>query len=78
MKSWSRLILNALISGVAISTFGLPPYRSSFASTSPKDRLTDNLPGYIRTGPLPPYEVGDSTYKPVEFFVESGIFREYT
>lgn len=48
MKSWSFVILNDFISGVAITTFGFPPYRGSFASTSPNVRHTDNLPGRTR------------------------------
>ena len=51
MKSWSFLILKALISGVAIKTLGLPPKSSNFASTSPKDLETDSLPGKILSGP---------------------------
>ena len=51
MKSCSLFILKALISGVAIKTFGFPPNFSIFASTSPNDLLTDNRPGNMRAGP---------------------------
>jgi hypothetical protein len=34
-KSCSANILNALISGSAITTFGFPPYFTNFASASP-------------------------------------------
>jgi len=51
-KSWSGDILKDLISGSAITTFGLPPNYSSFASISPNVRETDNLPGRTLSGPI--------------------------
>ena len=51
MKSWSLVILNDLISGVAITTFGLPPNFANLASASPKVLDTDNLPGKTLNGP---------------------------
>lgn len=51
IKSCSLVILNYLISGSAMTTFGLPPNYSNFASISPNVRHTDNLPGFTLTGP---------------------------
>jgi len=39
------------MSGSALTTFGLPPLNSNFASGSPKVLQTDNLPGNTRIGP---------------------------
>ncbi len=50
-KSCSEVILNCLISGVAITTLGLPPNFYNLASISPKVRDTDNLPGRTLIGP---------------------------
>ena len=51
-KSWSDDILKDLISGSAITTFGLQPNYSNFASISPNVRDTDNLPGKTLNGPM--------------------------
>lgn len=51
MKSCSPVILNWLISGVGITTFGLPPYFESLASASPNVLDTDSLPGRTLKGP---------------------------
>jgi hypothetical protein len=45
MKSKLFLILKAVISGSAITTFGLPSSFSNLASMSPKVLLTESLPG---------------------------------
>ncbi len=45
MKSCSSVILNDLISGVAMTTLGLPPRFVIFASMSPKVLQTESLPG---------------------------------
>jgi hypothetical protein len=50
-KSCSLEILNCLISGVAITTLGLPPNLSSLASASPNVLDTDSLPGSTLRGP---------------------------
>jgi hypothetical protein len=39
------------MSGSALTTFGLPPRNSSFASGSPNVLQTDSLPGKTRIGP---------------------------
>lgn len=39
------------MSGVAITTFGLPPYLESFASMSPRARETERRPGSTLIGP---------------------------
>lgn len=51
IKSCSLVILNDLISGVAMTTLGLPPYLAIFASASPKVLETDSLPGNTLSGP---------------------------
>lgn len=51
MKSHVESILNSVISGSAITTFGFPPNFESFASTSPKVHETDSLPGNTHKGP---------------------------
>ena len=43
--------MNALISGSATITLGLPPNLVLLASMSPKVRDTDNLPGKTLNGP---------------------------
>jgi len=50
-KSISFWILNFQISGSAIITLEFPPYFYSFASMSPNDLETDNLPGNTLCGP---------------------------
>lgn len=40
------------MSGSALTTFGLPPLNSSFASGSPKVLQTDSLPGSTLIGPI--------------------------
>jgi hypothetical protein len=50
-KSCSLVILNCLISGVAITTLGFPPNFNNLASASPKVLDTDNLPGRTLKGP---------------------------
>ena len=52
MKSCCFVSLKLLISGAQTTTFGFPPFEGSFASTSPKVRLTDSLPGKTRIGPM--------------------------
>jgi hypothetical protein len=52
MKSFSLVILKALISGVATTTLGLPPLYYNLASGSPNVRQTDNLPGKTLIGPI--------------------------
>jgi len=52
MKSCSGSILNVLISGVAMTTLGFPPYAGNFASISPNVRVTESLPGNTRYGPV--------------------------
>jgi hypothetical protein len=47
----SSFILNVEISGTAINTFFIPPKHLNLASTSPNERETERLPGYIRWGP---------------------------
>lgn len=39
------------MSGSAVTTFGLPPRNSSFASGSPNVLQTDKRPGKTRIGP---------------------------
>ncbi len=52
IKSWLfGSISKYVIYGLAINTFGFPPYFSIFASISPKDLETDNFPGKRRKGP---------------------------
>lgn len=51
MKSCSFVILKDFISGVAITTLGLPPNFANLASASPKVLDTDNLPGNTLKGP---------------------------
>ena len=51
MKSCSSVILNDFISGWQITTLGLPPNFSSFASMSPNVRETDSRPGKTLKGP---------------------------
>ena len=41
-------MLNSLISGIATTTFGLPPNFSLLASMSPNVFETDSLPGNTR------------------------------
>ena len=43
--------MNSFISGVAITTFGLPPNFSLLASMSPNVLDTDSLPGNTLNGP---------------------------
>jgi hypothetical protein len=50
-KSILSSIKNSLMSGVAITTFGLPPYFSLFASISPKVLETERRPGKTLCGP---------------------------
>lgn len=45
MKSWSLVILNDFISGIATTTLGLPPRLIILASMSPKVLHTESLPG---------------------------------
>jgi len=52
MKSCSGSILNVLISGVAMTTLGFPPYAGNFASISPNVLVTESLPGKTRYGPV--------------------------
>ena len=52
IKSWFSVILKLLISGIAIITFGFPPYYFSFASISPKVLDTLNQPGITLCGPI--------------------------
>ncbi len=53
MKSWSvEFNLNEVISGVATTTFGLPPNCLSFASASPNVRDTESRPGKTLSGPI--------------------------
>jgi hypothetical protein len=40
MKSYSEVISNSFMSGVAITTLGLPPSLGRLASISPKVRVT--------------------------------------
>jgi len=40
-----------LMSGSAVTTFGLPPQNSSLASGSPNVRQTERRPGKTRIGP---------------------------
>jgi len=40
------------MSGIAITTLGLPFRNSNFASGSPNVRHTDSLPGSTRIGPI--------------------------
>lgn len=51
MKSCSFVILKALISGVATTTFGFPPYFAILASASPNVLETESLPGKTLKGP---------------------------
>lgn len=51
MKSWSGVISKVLISGVAIITFGFPPYWGNLASGSPNVLQTESLPGSTLRGP---------------------------
>ena len=51
MKSCFLVILKDFISGVDITTFGLPPYFASLASASPKVLDTESLPGRTLKGP---------------------------
>lgn len=51
MKSWRSSIWKDFISGVAMTTLGLPPLFSTFASISPNVLETESLPGATRTGP---------------------------
>lgn len=50
-KSRLSTILRLRTSGIAVTTPGLPPYFSTFASISPKVRQTDNRPGNTLGGP---------------------------
>ncbi len=51
-KSWNDLMSNFLMSGELITTCGLPPLATSFASRSPNVQHTLNLPGNTLTGPM--------------------------
>jgi hypothetical protein len=41
----SGYTFNKVMSGIAITTYGFPPYFSNFACGSPNVLDTDNLPG---------------------------------
>jgi len=51
IKSWSFFIWNDLISGLWITTPGLPPRAVILASGSPNDLQTESLPGKTLRGP---------------------------
>ena len=51
MKSHVESILNSVISGSAITTFGFPPNFESLASTSPNGDETESLAGNTHKGP---------------------------
>lgn len=55
IKSKLSLILKAVMSGSATTTFGFPSNLVNFASISPKVRLTESLPGKTRCGPYMTY-----------------------
>lgn len=50
-KSILSSMVNSLMSGTAITTFGLPPNFSRFASMSPNVLETESLPGNTLNGP---------------------------
>lgn len=61
-KSILSSIMNSLISGVAITTFGFPPYFSLFASISPNVLETLSLPGKTLYGPYITFGSGSLSF----------------
>lgn len=51
IKSSSSVILKDLISGIGMTTLGLPPLLTILASRSPKVLQTESLPGNTLGGP---------------------------